>query len=86
MKEKLCAKCLHFYCCSLSQITKDCPVMPKTPQTGHKELFPNPPPMVHPENAPFDYEFGSLRQQMLEELSRQPKPYIPWDGQEGKEL
>lgn len=67
--KKLCAKCLHFYCCNLSQITKQCPVT-HTP--------------VKPASQPFDYEFGTLRQKMAEELARQPKPYIPWDSLEGR--
>jgi len=102
MKNKLCVKCLHFYCCNLSQVTKDCPIIKPTPQTGHKVLFPNPPPLkpfvgdddhapdnvdrggiVHPQDDPFDHEFGLLKLRMALELLRQKKPYIPWDAKEG---
>lgn len=47
---KLCATCLSFYCCNLSQITKDCPVKKPVGLLDRPVVFTHPKPLYSMEN------------------------------------
>ena len=49
-KPKLCATCLAFYCCNLSQVTQQCPVKKKETFIDRPVVFGHPKTLYTMEN------------------------------------
>lgn len=88
MKDKLCARCLHFYCCGLNQITDQCPIIVPVPNilTAQRPLYEDnpltkPSPFFEGTHYPFDDEhFGKGTEWILALVLSVPDPLLRFNA------